>query len=82
MPNMKLKTGSTPIKKTNSGVSEGSEGVTGMKIEFIMIEEESIIDSYGSDSDSDSDRVEVTNEVEPDTTTEEIYGIFSGKYRY
>ena len=77
MPNMKLKTGSTPIKKTNSGVSEGSEGVTGMKIEFIVIEEESIIDSYSSnsnsnsDSDSDSDIVEVTNDGESDTTTEE-----------
>ena len=73
MPNMKLKTASTPIKKTNSGATEGSEGVTGMKIEFIMIEEESIIDSYSSDSnsDSDSDRVEATNDGESDSTIEE-----------
>ena len=71
MPNLKQKTGSTPIKKTNSGVSEGSEGVTGMKIEFIVIEEESIIDSYSGDSNSDSDSVEVTNDGESDTTTGE-----------
>ena len=42
-----------------------------MRIEFIVIEEESIIDSYSSNSDSDSDRVEVTNDGESDTTTEE-----------
>ena len=71
MPNLKQKTGSTPIKKKNHGATEGSEGGIGMKIEFIVIEEESIIDSYSSNSDSDSDRVEVTNDGESDTTTEE-----------